>query len=392
MTSTSTLHQMVEFPLERSTSLRFASHADGITTLGFRSQKTGAPTSDYDYPDPTGEHFAALVAAERPGTYFRRAYNAKPRQFPEHIDKRPAGQPAAPPVQTAIIIEMPGLDGAPAQTVVAEQPKPAPAKIEQQVTTLAQQVTACTISDQSSYERAVELTRGVKALQAEAESHHRPVIDAAHKAHRAALDALKRILDPLQAAETTLKQRIGAWVEAENRRREEEARKAREEAARIQREAEARQREEYERQLAEARQRAEQERLAREAELEAKLEEAEASGASAVEVEAIIEQAAEKPAVAPVFVPPPPPVQVIVPRVPVATAPKVAGVTIPTTIVGVIESKAALLAYIATNVDQYEALVEIKQGALDRLGKATDGRIKLPGVRWDKRASVSIRK
>jgi hypothetical protein len=389
MTYQQTIPQMVEFPLDRSTSLRFASHADGITTLGFRSQKTGLATSDYDYPDPTGEHFAALTAAERPGTYFRRALRAG--EFPVHIDKRPAGQPAAPPVQTAIIIEMPGPDGTPAQTVVAEQPKPAPAKIEQQVTTLAQQVTAYTISDQAGYERAVELTRGVKALQAKAEAHHRPVIDAAHKAHRAALDALKRILDPLQAAEATLKQRIGAWVEAENRRREEEARKAREEAARIQREAEERQRAEYERQLAEARERAEQERLEREAQIEAALEEAEANGASAVEVEAIMAQAVEEPP-APVFVPPPPPVQIIVPRVPVAPAPKVQGVSVPTTIVGVIEDQAAFLRFVADNADQYAALVEIKQGALDRLGKATDGRVRIAGVRWEKRASVSIRK
>jgi len=389
MTYQQTIPQMVEFPLDRSTSLRFASHADGITTLGFRSQKTGLATSDYDYPDPTGEHFAALTAAERPGTYFRRALRAG--EFPVHIDKRPAGQPAAPPVQTAIIIEMPGPDGTPAQTVVAEQPKPAPAKIEQQVTTLAQQVTAYTISDQAGYERAVELTRGVKALQAKAEAHHRPVIDAAHKAHRAALDALKRILDPLQAAEATLKQRIGAWVEAENRRREEEARKAREEAARIQREAEERQRAEYERQLAEARERAEQERLEREAQIEAALEEAEANGASAVEVEAIMAQAPEE-LPAPVFVPPPPPVQIIVPRVPVAPAPKVQGVSVPMTIVGIIENKAALLTFIAGDLRQYEDLVEIKQGAIDKLGKGTNGKMILPGVRWDKRASVSIRK
>ena len=389
MTSTSTIPQMVEFSTERSTSLRFASHADGITTLGFRSQKTGAPTSDYDYPDPDGQYFAALTAAERPGTYFRRALRAG--EFPSHIDKRPAGQPAAPPPQTAIIIEMLGPDGTTAQVVASEQPKAAPAKIDQQVTTLAQQVTACTISDHAGYERAVELTRAVKSLQAEAEAHHRPVIDAAHKAHRAALDALKRILDPLQAAETTLKQRIGAWAEAEERRREAEARKAREEAARLQREAEARQREEYERQLAEARAAAEAERLERERQIEAALEEAEANGASAVEVEAIMAQAQEEVPL-PVFVPPPPPVQVIVPRVPVAPAPKVQGVSVPTTIVGVINDKAALLKFIAANVKQYEALVEIKQGALDRMGKATDGKMDIPGVQWEKRASVSIRR
>ena len=78
----------VDFPLERSTSLRFIAHEEGITTLGFRSQKTGLPTSDYDYEDPDGAHFEALMAAERPGTHFRRALRAG--EFPTHFAKRPA--------------------------------------------------------------------------------------------------------------------------------------------------------------------------------------------------------------------------------------------------------------------------------------------------------------
>lgn len=379
--------QMVEFPLERSTSLRFASHADGITTLGFRSQKTGVPTSDYDYPDPSGEYFAALVAAERPGTYFRRALRAG--EFPTHIDKRPAGQPAAPPPQTAIIIEMPGPDGSQTQVVAAEQPKAAPAKIDQQVTTLAQQVTACTITDHAGYERAVELTRAVKSLQAEAEAHHRPVIDAAHKAHRAALDALKRILDPLQTAETTLKQRIGAWAEAEERRREAEARKAREEAARLQREAEARQREEYERQLAEARAAAEAERLERERQIEAALEEAEANGASPIEVEAIIAQAQEEVPL-PVFVPLPPPAQVTQVRVPPPPAPKVSGLSIPKTWIGEVTDKAALVKWIGEQGEQHMALLDINQAKLNALGRASEGKLIIPGVTWDRKASPRI--
>ena len=78
----------INLPRERSTSLRFIAHEDGITTLGFRSQKTGAPTSDYDYEDPDGVHFDALRDAERPGTFFRRALRAG--EFPTHFAKRPA--------------------------------------------------------------------------------------------------------------------------------------------------------------------------------------------------------------------------------------------------------------------------------------------------------------
>ena len=78
----------IDLPRERSTSLRFIAHEDGITTLGFRNQKTGAPTSDYDYEDPTRVHFEALQASERPGTFFRRALRAG--EFPTHFAKRPA--------------------------------------------------------------------------------------------------------------------------------------------------------------------------------------------------------------------------------------------------------------------------------------------------------------
>lgn len=78
----------IDLPRERSTSLRFIAHEDGITTLGFRSQKTGVPTSDYDYEDPNGVHFDALRDAERPGTFFRRALRAG--EFPTHFAKRPA--------------------------------------------------------------------------------------------------------------------------------------------------------------------------------------------------------------------------------------------------------------------------------------------------------------
>ena len=78
----------ISLPLERSTSLRFIAHDDGITTLGFRNQKTGAPTADYDYEDPDGTYFEALQSAERPGTFFRRALRAG--EFPTHFAKRPA--------------------------------------------------------------------------------------------------------------------------------------------------------------------------------------------------------------------------------------------------------------------------------------------------------------
>ena len=72
----------IDLPRERSTSLRFIAHEEGITTLGFRSGQ------DYDYEDPTRVHFEALQAAERPGSFFQRALRAG--EFPAHFAKRPA--------------------------------------------------------------------------------------------------------------------------------------------------------------------------------------------------------------------------------------------------------------------------------------------------------------
>lgn len=128
---------------------------------------------------------------------------------------------------------------------------------------------ALQVVDQETHDRAAEELLVIKDLEKEVEEHHRPMIESAHAAHKAALAAKAKLLDPLKAAEVTYKTRIFNWEE--ERRREAEAERRRIEA--------------------EARARAE-------AELEAAIEQAEAAGASAVEVEAMIEQAPE-----PVFIP-----------------------------------------------------------------------------------------
>ena len=108
---------------------------------------------------------------------------------------------------------------------------------------------------------AAELLLGVKGLMDEAEKHHRPVISAAHHTHKLALDALNKIVHPLQQAERIIKMKISGWQQVEQSRLEIENRRLREEEA------------------------------TRQAlELEAQLEQAEAQGATPTEVEALIEQ------------------------------------------------------------------------------------------------------
>ena len=71
----------VDIPRERSSTLRFMEHNDGITTLGFRSGQ------DYDYEDPEEKLFD-LLQVERPGAAFRQA--RKDGVLPQHFAKRPA--------------------------------------------------------------------------------------------------------------------------------------------------------------------------------------------------------------------------------------------------------------------------------------------------------------
>lgn len=59
-----------------------------------------------------------------------------------------------------------------------------------------------------------------------------PVVSAAHKAHKAACDQRKKLLDPLKAAERMLKEKMGTYqTEKLRRQREEQERLAREAAA-----------------------------------------------------------------------------------------------------------------------------------------------------------------
>ena len=71
---------------------------------------------------------------------------------------------------------------------------------------------------------------GIKTLSKEVEAWFAPMIDAAHKAHRAICDKKNLYLKPLSAAEVTIKGKIGSFQMELDRIREDEERKAREAA------------------------------------------------------------------------------------------------------------------------------------------------------------------
>lgn len=221
--------------------------------------------------------------------------------------------------------------------------------LETKALSVVDKANAVHVADQLSYDSAVEMLRGIKDLRTEAETHHRPVIDAAHKAHKAALEALKKIDAPLATAEGTLKGKLATWTTEQERLAAEERRRL---------EAEAQRR--------------------REEELEAELAAAEASGAKPEEVAAIIEQAE----VAPVYVPKP----TVVPGFRAA-----AGVSTRTQPKAVVSDMAALVRFVATN-PSYLNLLSVNEPALHQLARAQGQHMRIPGVTVTMSATVAVRK
>lgn len=219
-------------------------------------------------------------------------------------------------------------------------------EIESRTQTMLERARAIDIRDQESAERAAELARAIKDLRAEAEAHHKPVIQAALEAHRRALEAFRRIDEPLKQAEAEVKRRLAAWHAEQERLRIEAERRAREEAKRLQAEA-----------------------------LEAQIEALEAAGAAPQEVEAVIRQADMMPVTAP--------------RVP--AQPKPQGVAARKTYRAHVASLMDLIRWVAAN-PTHENLLQPNMSALNALARAQGANLAIPGVRVVVEESIAIRR
>jgi hypothetical protein len=89
------------------------------------------------------------------------------------------------------------------------------------------------IRDQAAYTRAGSLLVDISALEAQIQRHHKPIKETAFAAHKAAVAAEKRLLDPLLEAKAILKRGIAEWEIEQERVRQEAEREARAEAARL---------------------------------------------------------------------------------------------------------------------------------------------------------------
>jgi len=218
-------------------------------------------------------------------------------------------------------------------------------ELEQRTHTMLQRAQALVIVDQASYDAAVELAKAVKDLRAEAEAHHRPVIQAALEAHRRALEAFRRIDEPLRAAEAELKRRLAAWTAEQERLRLEAERRAREEA---------------ERQAAE--------------ELEAQIEQLENAGAPPEVIHAVIRQAESAPVIAPRVAP---------------QYERAQGIAARKTYRAHVVSLIELIRWVAQN-PTHETLLQPNQSALNAIARAQRENLRIPGVRVVVEESISI--
>jgi hypothetical protein len=98
---------------------------------------------------------------------------------------------------------------------------------------LAEQAKAVVIADDLGYTAAADLLLAIKAMRTKILNFMSPMIEAAHQAHQAALDAKKAADKPLADAETHVKGEMSRYYVAQEkakREAEEVARKAAEEA------------------------------------------------------------------------------------------------------------------------------------------------------------------
>lgn len=85
------------------------------------------------------------------------------------------------------------------------------------------------ITDDESYKRAGEILLKIKDLRKQIDNAFAPIIEAAHLAHRKALEQKKKAEEPLVEAERIIKPRIADYINEINRKRAEEEARLREE-------------------------------------------------------------------------------------------------------------------------------------------------------------------
>lgn len=126
-------------------------------------------------------------------------------------------------------------------------------EIRRETMSITERVHAMVITNDQDYAWAGVFFKRIKSARKAVEETFRPVIDSAHKAHRAAIDALKKHDDPLAAAQKIADRKISDYdLKKKQEARRIEAERMAEARRKAEAEAEARRREEEDRRLAQA--------------------------------------------------------------------------------------------------------------------------------------------
>lgn len=113
---------------------------------------------------------------------------------------------------------------------VGEHVNPEIKRMETTALSWPQRAEAIVIADQDSYTSAAELLVDITSLERQVVEHHAPIKAAAWNAHKVAVAAEKKLLEPLNVAKGIIKARLVGWTQEQERIRLEAQRKAEEEA------------------------------------------------------------------------------------------------------------------------------------------------------------------
>lgn len=238
-------------------------------------------------------------------------------------------------------------EGVPLKAEIVPFDPAKPAIDPEKVSVWPQLADALEISDQRTYDYAIDFMRRDKALQDAAEDHHRPMIKAAYASHQASLAGLKRVVDPLILAESIVKRKIANWTD-------EQTRLALEAQKIIAAQTETRHAEE----------------------LELQIEAAEAAGANVEEVKTIIHEAQYSAPIVPAVAP---------------TYTRAKGISTPERWTATVTDMRKFQIAVAKN-PQYASLLIVNQTALNKLASGLKLGLVIDGVQVNRETSVSSRR
>lgn len=244
--------------------------------------------------------------------------------------------------------------------------------LERESASLLATVQALVVNDAKSHGLCADYAlRGRRMVKAAKELLD-PIVDAAHKAHKTAVDQRKKLVEPGERIAALADEKALAYEQAQERLRKEAEEAARREQERLEREA----REATEREAERLRKLAEDEALAAAAEAEAR--------GDAETAQRILETPVE-------IVPPTLPVVTFTPPVPVPTVPQAAGYHTRTTWVANLRSLDDVIRAAASGNTLARSFLAWNQTAADGVARSTKGTVKVPGVEFEEQKSKAGR-